>query len=233
MKLQCSRRELLQVATVTIAGAALFAPRRSLAEEPPQATPPGPFKLPDLPYAQTALVPYISAETLHYHHDKHHAAYVKKLNELVQGTKYANLSLEEIIKTSGEGPLFNNAAQHWNHSFYWKCMSPHGGGEPTGALADRIRKNFGDFSTFKKHFSDAAMGQFGSGWAWLVRKPDGSLVVEKTPNAENPLTRGERPMLTCDVWEHAYYIDYRNERGKYVDGFWKVVNWEWVASNEG
>ncbi|HTR24334.1 MAG TPA: superoxide dismutase [Terriglobales bacterium] len=232
MKQQCSRRELLQVASASIAVVSLFASRRSLAEEPPQAAQQGPFKLPDLPYPHNALAPYISEETLHYHHDKHHAAYVKKLNELVQGTNFANMSLEEVVKSSGEGPLFNNAAQDWNHSFYWKCMSPHGGGEPSGTLADHIQRSFGNFATFKKQFSDAAIGQFGSGWAWLVRKPDGSLAVEKTPNADNPLTRGERPILTCDVWEHAYYLDYKNERGKYVDNFWKVVNWEWVASND-
>ena len=212
--------------------AALMSTRRAAADDVPSVTQQGPFKLPDLPYPKNALAPYISAETLHYHHDKHHAAYVKKLNELVQGSKYANMQLDEIITTSGEGPLFNNAAQHWNHSFYWKCMNPHGGAEPAGPLADRIRKNFGDFASFKKQFSEAAMGQFGSGWAWLVKKPDGTLAVVKTPNADTPLTRGDRPLLTCDVWEHAYYIDYRNERTKYVDGFWQVVNWEWVAGND-
>ncbi len=231
MKQQCSRRELLKAATALTAGAALFVSRRSVADDPPETPAPGPFKLPQLPYAQNSLAPHISAETLHYHHDKHHAAYVKKLNELVHGTKYADMSLEEVIRTSGEGPLFNNAAQHWNHSFYWKCMSPQGGGEPSGPLADRIRKHFGDFATFKKRFAEAAMGQFGSGWAWLVRQPDGSLTVEKTSNADLPLARGGHALLTCDVWEHAYYIDYRNERAKYVDEFWQVVNWEWVASN--
>ena len=231
MNQQCSRRELFGMAATLAVGASFLASKRSIAEEPPEV-PTGPFKLPELPYAKNALAPYISAETLHYHHDKHHAAYVKKLNELVHGTKYAGMSLEEVIKTSGEGPLFNNAAQDWNHSFYWKCMSPHAGGEPTGRLADRIKKNFGDFATFKKQFAEAAMGQFGSGWAWLVKQPDGSLVVEKTSNADLPLAHGGHALLTCDVWEHAYYIDYRNERAKYVDGFWQVVNWEWVASND-
>ncbi len=226
-----SRREILQLAFASVAVATMLAWRRSRAEEP-QAVQQGPFKLPDLPYPKNALAPYTSAETLFYHHDKHHAAYFKKLNQLVLGTKYADMPLEEIIKVSGEGPLFNSAAQNWNHSFYWKSMSPHGGGEPSGPFADRIRKNFGGLAVSKKQFSGAAMGQFGSGWAWLVKKPDGALVVEKTPNTDTPISRGERPLLTCDVWEHAYYIDYRNERGKYVDGFWKVVNWEWVAAND-
>jgi superoxide dismutase, Fe-Mn family len=218
-------------ATLTVV-AGLLASKRSMAEEAPQTQSTGPFVLPQLPYSQNSLAPYISAETLHYHHDKHHAAYVKKLNELVQGTKYADMSLEEVIKTSGPGPLFNNAAQHWNHSFYWKCMSPHAGGEPTGRLAHGIRKNFGDFTTFKKQFAEAATSQFGSGWAWLVRQPDGSLAIEKTSNADLPLAHGGHALLTCDVWEHAYYIDYRNERAKYVDSFWQVVNWAWVATND-
>lgn len=225
-----SRRDILRWAFASVAVASILTWRRSMADEQP-AMPQGPFKLPDLPYPKNALLPYVSAETLHYHHDKHHAAYVKKLNELTVGTKYASMPIEEIIKVSAEGPLYNIAAQHWNHSFYWKCMSPPGGGEPSGALEEGIARNFGSFAAFKKQFSEAAMGQFGSGWAWLVKKPDGKLAIEKTPNADTPLARGEHPLLTCDVWEHAYYIDYRNERGKYIDAFWKVVNWEWVASN--
>ncbi|HVO93993.1 MAG TPA: superoxide dismutase, partial [Terriglobales bacterium] len=231
MRQDCSRRELLQLAVASVGAAMLLAPVRLVAEERSQTGPEGPFSLPDLPYPKDGLAPYISAETLHYHHDKHHATYVKKLNELVAGSKFADMSLEQIVKGSGDGALFNNAAQHWNHSFYWKCLSPHGGGEPSGSLADRLRKDFGTFDAFRKQFTEAAMGQFGSGWAWLVRKPDGTLVVEKTANADTPLHRGDRAILTCDVWEHAYYIDYRNERGKYVDSFWKVVNWQWAAEN--
>ena len=184
-----SRRELFHATILALAGVGLLV---SSPSQPKAAAPPGPFTLPDLPYAKDALTPHISAETLHYHHDKHHAAYVNKLNELVHGTKYETMSLEEIVKTAGEGPVFNNAAQHWNHSFYWKCMSPHGGGEPEGAFADRIRKHFGDFASLKKQFGEAAMGQFGSGWAWLTKKADGSLAIEKTSNADTPIARGER-----------------------------------------
>jgi Fe-Mn family superoxide dismutase len=189
------------------------------------------FELPKLPYPQNALAPYISEETLEYHHGKHHAAYVKKLNELIADTKFAKMPLEEIIKTADKGPIFNNAAQHWNHSFYWNCLAPKAGGEPSGKLAAAIDRNFKSFAEFVKEFSTAAVEQFGSGWAWLVQKKDGSLAIEKANNAENPLVRNERPLLTCDVWEHAYYIDYRNARPKYVEAFWNVVNWEFVASN--
>jgi Fe-Mn family superoxide dismutase len=189
------------------------------------------FELPKLPYPQNALAPYISEETLEYHHGKHHAAYVKKLNELIANTKFAKMPLEEIIKTADKGPTFNNAAQHWNHSFYWNCLAPKAGGEPSGKLAAAIDRNFKSFAEFVKEFSAAATEQFGSGWAWLVQKKDGSLAIEKADNAENPLVRNERPLLTCDVWEHAYYIDYRNARPKYVEAFWNVVNWEFVASN--
>ncbi len=188
------------------------------------------FELPKLPYAKNALAPYISEETLEYHHGKHHAAYVAKLNELVANTKLAGMSLEEILRTSN-GAIFNNGAQHWNHSFYWKCMAPKAVGTPNGELAAAIRRDFKSFDEFKKSFDAAAEGQFGSGWAWLVQKNDGSLAIEKTPNAENPLTRSLRPLLACDVWEHAYYIDYRNARPKYVEAFWNVVNWQFVASN--
>jgi Fe-Mn family superoxide dismutase len=189
------------------------------------------FELPKLPYPKNALAPYISEETLEYHHGKHHAAYVKKLNELIVGTKFANMPLEEIIKTAGPGPIFNNAAQHFNHSFYWNCMAPKAGGEPSGKLAAAIERNFKSFKEFNKEFSAAAIEEFGSGWAWLVQKKDGSLAIEKASNAEDPLVRDERALLTCDVWEHAYYIDYRNARAKYVEAFWNVVNWQFVASN--
>ncbi|HKD68326.1 MAG TPA: superoxide dismutase [Candidatus Binataceae bacterium] len=188
------------------------------------------FELPKLPYAKNALAPYISEETLEYHHGKHHAAYVAKLNELVANGKFASMQLEEIVRTA-DGAIFNNAAQHWNHSFYWKCMAPKAGGAPSGELAAAIKRDFKSFEEFKKAFDAAAEGQFGSGWAWLVQKTSGSLAIEKTPNAENPLTRGLRPLLTCDFWEHAYYIDYRNARPKYVEAFWNVVNWQFVASN--
>jgi superoxide dismutase, Fe-Mn family len=188
------------------------------------------FELPKLPYAKNALAPHISEETLEFHHGKHHAAYVAKLNELVANTKFANMPLEEIVRTS-EGAIFNNAGQHWNHSFYWNCMAPKAGGSPSGALAAAIDKHCKSFEQFKKDFGEAAVGQFGSGWAWLVQKNDGSLAIEKTSNAENPMTRGLRPLLTCDVWEHAYYIDYRNARAKYVESWWNVVNWQFVASN--
>jgi len=188
------------------------------------------FELPKLPYAKNALAPFISEETVEYHYGKHHAGYVAKLNELVAKTKFARMPLEEIVRNS-DGTIFNNAGQHWNHSFYWYCLAPKAGGTPNGALAAAINRDFKSFDEFKKIFSEAAMGQFGSGWAWLVQKKDGSLAVEKTPNAENPLTRGLHPLLTCDVWEHAYYLDYRNARAKYVEAFWNVVNWQFVASN--
>jgi len=232
-KIQFSRREILTLGATIAVTTGILGAGKALAGEP-AATPNavGPFKLPELPYPKDALAPHISAETLHYHHDKHHAGYVKKLNELVAGTKYASMPLEEVVTASREGTIFNNAAQHWNHSFYWNCMSPRGGGKPTGDLVNRIRKDFGDVQAFKKQFADAAVGQFGSGWAWLVKKPDGSLAIEKTHDADTPIARGGHPLLTCDVWEHAYYIDYRNERAKYVDGFWQVINWEFVAQND-
>jgi superoxide dismutase, Fe-Mn family len=189
------------------------------------------FELPKLPYAKSALAPHISEETLEYHHGKHHAAYVNKLNTLVAGTKFANMPLEEIMKTSEQGPVFNNAAQHWNHSFYWNCLAPKAGGEPSGELAKAIERQFKSFQDFRKQLSDAAVDQFGGGWAWLVQRKDGALGIEKTSNADNPLVRDNRPLLTCDVWEHAYYIDYRNERAKYVEAFWNLVNWQFVASN--
>ena len=188
------------------------------------------FTLPELPYAMDALSPHISAETLEFHYGKHHNAYVTNLNKLVEGTANAEKTLEEIIKSS-DGGLFNNAAQVWNHSFYWNCLSPNGGGEPTAKLADEINKAFGSFAEFKEKFSTAAATQFGSGWAWLVQKSDGSLDIVKTANAGCPLTDGVKPLLTCDVWEHAYYVDYRNARPKYVEAFWNLVNWDFANQN--
>ncbi len=187
-------------------------------------------KLPPLPYARDALAPIISAETLEYHYGKHHQAYVNNLNKLIPGTEFENMPLEEIIKKSSGG-IFNNAAQVWNHTFYWNCMAPNAGGEPTGALADAINKAFGSFAQFKEKFNATAVGTFGSGWAWLVQNPDGSIAIESTSNAGNPMTAGKTPLLTCDVWEHAYYIDYRNARPSYVENFWKLVNWPFVAQN--
>jgi Fe-Mn family superoxide dismutase len=190
-----------------------------------------PFELPKLPYALDALAPHISKETLEYHYGKHHQAYVNKLNALIPGTEFENMSLEDIIKKSGSGPIFNNSAQVWNHTFYWHSMSPQGGGEPTGKLADEINKHFGSFKEFKDKFTDAANNQFASGWAWLAKNKDGKLEVFSTSNAATPMTEGKKALLTCDVWEHAYYIDTRNARPTYVDNFWKVVNWDFVAKN--
>ena len=187
-------------------------------------------KLPELPYAKDALAPHISAETLEYHYGKHHAAYVNNLNKLIQGTAFEDESLEEIVKKSS-GAIFNNAAQHWNHTFYWNSLSPNGGGEPTGPLAEAIAKNFGSFAQFKERFTNAAVSHFGSGWAWLVKNSDGSLAVESTGNAGTPLSEGKKALLTCDVWEHAYYIDYRNARPAYLAAFWQVVNWKFARQN--
>jgi Fe-Mn family superoxide dismutase len=187
-------------------------------------------KLPELPYAKNALAPHISAETLEYHYGKHHATYVANLNKLIVGTEFADLSLEGIIKKASGG-IFNNAAQVWNHSFYWKCLSPKGGGEPSEALAEAIVKNFGSFAQFKEKMTQAAITQFGSGWAWLVKNSDGSLTIEQTSNAATPLKDGKKPLLTVDVWEHAYYIDYRNARPAYLEAFWKLVNWDFAAEN--
>ena len=188
------------------------------------------FELPPLPYEKNALEPNISAETLEYHYGKHHQAYVNKLNELVPGTEFEGKSLEEIIKTS-QGGIFNNAAQVWNHTFYWNCLSPNGGGEPTGKLADAINAAFGDFEKFKDEFTKLSINTFGSGWGWLVQKPDGTLALVSTSNAGTPLTGEDKALLTCDVWEHAYYIDYRNLRPKYLEHFWNLVNWDFVAGN--
>ncbi|MFT0211939.1 superoxide dismutase [Fe] [Pseudomonas sp. F1_0610] len=188
------------------------------------------FELPALPYEKNALEPHISAETLDFHYSKHHNTYVVNLNNQVVGTEFEGKSLEEIIKTS-TGGIFNNAAQVWNHTFYWHCLAPKAGGEPTGALADAINKAFGSFEKFKEEFTKTAIGTFGSGWAWLVKKPDGSLALTSTSNAGCPLTTQDKALLTCDVWEHAYYIDYRNARPKYLEAFWNLVNWEFVAKN--
>ena len=186
------------------------------------------FELPPLPYAKDALAPHISAETLDYHHGKHHKTYVDKLNGLIPGTEYEGKSLEEIIKTSSGG-VFNNAAQVWNHTFYWNCLSPNGGGEATGAVAEAINKAFGSFEKFKEEFSNSAINNFGSAWTWLVKKADGSVAIVNTSNAQTPLTDSSvKPILTVDVWEHAYYIDYRNSRPNYLNAFWSLVNWEFV-----
>lgn len=187
------------------------------------------FTLPELPYSRNALEPHISEETLDYHYGKHHQAYVNNLNGLVEGTPDADKPLEEIIR-SASGGLFNNAAQVWNHTFYWHCLSPNGGGQPDGKLAELIDRDFGSFEAFEKKFSDQAVANFGSGWTWLVQQPDGTLAVVNTDDAETPLTGKDKPLLTCDVWEHAYYIDYRNARPKYLDAFWKLVNWDFVTS---
>lgn len=190
------------------------------------------FSAIELPYAKDALAPTISAETIEYHYGKHHQGYVTKLNNAVEGKDLANKSLVEVIKEahgSNQG-LFNNAAQVWNHDFYWQCMAPNGGGEPTGAVADAINKSFGDFATFKEKFNSAAGAQFGSGWAWLVKDGD-KLVIETTPNADTPVAHGKNALMTIDVWEHAYYVDYRNARPKYLESFWNVVNWDFVAKN--
>jgi len=190
------------------------------------------IELPPLPYAQDALEPHISKETLEFHYGKHHNTYVVKLNGLIEGTPDADKSLEEIVKSSSGG-VFNNSAQVWNHTFYWNCLSPNGGGEPSGAVADAINAAFGSFDEFKAKFTDSAVNNFGSGWTWLVKKGDGVEIVN-TSNAATPLTDDSvTPLLTVDVWEHAYYIDYRNARPSYMEAFWNLVNWDFVASNMG
>jgi len=187
-------------------------------------------KLPELPYAMNALEPHISAETLEYHYGKHHQTYVTNLNNLIKGTEFEDKSLEDII-ASASGGLFNNAAQIWNHTFYWNCLSPNGGGAPTGNLAKAIDDAFGSFDEFKAKFSQTSITTFGSGWGWLVKNADGSIELSSTSNAGTPSTDGKTALLTCDVWEHAYYIDYRNARPKYVESFWNLVNWDFVAKN--
>jgi Fe-Mn family superoxide dismutase len=187
-------------------------------------------ELPALPYAMNALEPVISQETLEYHYGKHHNAYVTNLNNLIPGTEFENMSLEDIIMKSSGG-VFNNAAQVWNHTFYWNCLSPNGGGEPGGALAEAIDKAFGSFAAFKEAFTKSAATNFGSGWTWLVKGADGGVEIANTSNAGTPMTDGKKALLTVDVWEHAYYIDYRNARPKYLEEFWKLVNWDFVAAN--
>ncbi len=187
-------------------------------------------ELPPLPYSGNALEPYISAETLEFHHGKHHATYVTKLNGLIPGSEFESAPLEEII-TKATGPIFNNAAQIWNHTFYWNCLAPNAGGEPTGALADAINAAFGSFDAFKAEMTDKSVNLFGSGWSWLVKDGEGNLSIVQTSNAGCPLTDGLTPLLTCDVWEHAYYIDCRNARPKYMENFWSLVNWDFVAAN--
>ncbi|HEY5790074.1 MAG TPA: Fe-Mn family superoxide dismutase [Gammaproteobacteria bacterium] len=188
--------------------------------------------LPPLPYAMDALAPHISAETLEFHYGKHHQTYVTNLNNLVKGTAHESQTLEEIVKSSSGG-IFNNAAQIWNHTFYWHSLSPSGGGAPSGKLADAINASFGSFDKFKEEFTQKTVTVFGSGWGWLVKNPDGSLAIVQTSNAATPLTTAQVPLLTCDVWEHAYYIDYRNARPKYLGAFWELVNWEFAGSNLG
>ena len=191
------------------------------------------YELPALPYAQDALAPHISAETLEFHYGKHHQTYVTNLNNLVPGTEFEGLSLEDIICKAPAGGIFNNAAQIWNHTFYWNSLSPNGGGAPTGALADAINSAFGSFDEFKAKFATSAATNFGSGWTWLVKNADGSVAIANTSNAGCPLTDGVTPLMTCDVWEHAYYIDYRNARPKYLESFWNLTNWEFASANFG
>jgi Fe-Mn family superoxide dismutase len=194
-------------------------------------------KLPELPYAKDALAPVISAETIEYHYGKHHQTYVDNLNKIIPGTKYESLSLEDTVRQShgqlSEKPVFNNSAQVWNHTFYWHCLAPKAGGEPTGAIKAAIESTFGSFADFKDKFSKSAVGQFGSGWGWLVKTAEGGLAIETTANAETPMATGKKCLLTVDVWEHAYYVDYRNARAKYVEEFWKLVNWDFVNRNFG
>lgn len=190
------------------------------------------FELPKLPYDLDALVPHISRETLEFHYGKHHQTYVNNLNLLIPGTEFEKATLEEII-LKAKGPLFNNAAQVWNHTFYWSSLSPKGGGEPKGALLAALIAHFGSVQSFKDEFAKVSIGTFGSGWGWLVKKADGSLAIVSTSNAGNPMTDGHTPLLTCDVWEHAYYIDYRNSRPQYLESFWSLVNWEFLTKNLG
>jgi len=192
------------------------------------------FQLPALPYPQDALAPHISAETLDFHHGKHHKTYVDKLNTLVPGTAFEGKSLEEVIKAAPAGPVFNNAAQIWNHTFFWNSLSPNGGGAPTGKVGEAIIKAFGSFDKFKEDFANSAINNFGSSWTWLVKKADGAIAIVNTSNAGTPLTDTTvTPLLTLDLWEHAYYIDYRNARPKYIESFWNLVNWDFANKNFG
>lgn len=189
------------------------------------------IELPALPYARNALAPIISEETINYHYGKHHQSYVTKLNQMIEGTDHADASLEEIVRNS-KGGVFNNAAQIWNHTFYWNSLSPNGGGQATGALADAIDSAFGSFDEFKEQFSGSAAGNFGSGWTWLVKNASGQLEIVNTSNADTPITDPEvTPLLTVDVWEHAYYVDYRNARPEYLKKFWDIVNWDFASAN--
>lgn len=185
------------------------------------------FELPALPYAKDALAPQISEETLEFHHGKHHKTYVDNLNSLIAGTEFEGQSLEEIIKAS-TGGIFNNAAETWNHSFYWNCLSPNSCGEPKSELADAIMETFGSFENFKEEFTRTAVLIFGSGWCWLVKNTDGALEIAETAGAGNPMTEGRTPLLACDLWEHAYYIDYRNAKAAYLKAFFELINWEFV-----
>ena len=186
------------------------------------------IELPALPYDRSALEPHISAETIDFHYSKHHQAYVTNLNNLIAGTEFESADLETIVRKA-QGGLFNNAAQVWNHTFYWNCLSPNGGGAPDGKIADAINTAFGSFDNFKAEFTKTAIGTFGSGWAWLVQRADGSLALVSTSNAATPITGTDKPLMTCDVWEHAYYVDYRNARPKYVEAFWNLVNWDFIS----
>lgn len=187
-------------------------------------------QLPPLPYPMNALEPHISRETLEFHYGKHHQAYVTNLNNQIKDSEFAQATLEEIVKKSSGG-VFNNAAQVWNHTFFWQCLKPNGGGEPSGKLAEGIQAKWGSFERFREAFTQSALANFGSGWTWLVKKPDGTLDIVNTSNAGTPLTGSDKPLLTCDVWEHAYYIDYRNARARFLAAFWQLVNWDFVAKN--
>ncbi|EKE01783.1 MAG: Superoxide dismutase [uncultured bacterium] len=188
------------------------------------------FELPALPFAKNALAPYISEETIDFHYGKHHQAYVDNLNKLIVGTEFENKTLPDIVKTSA-GAIFNNAAQVWNHTFYWNCLRANSDDKPSTELMASINKTFDGLEKFKEAFTKTAAGLFGSGWVWLVKDVDGNLLITSTSNANNPLTSGQIPLLTCDVWEHAYYIDYRNARARYLESFWRVVNWGFVSQN--
>jgi superoxide dismutase, Fe-Mn family len=223
-----TRRRLFSTALAAAALTPLARPCRVMAQTA------GPFSLPPLPYQDDALAPVISANTISFHYGKHHRAYFDNLNKLVEGTELASKSLDDVVKaTHGDASktaIFNNAAQAWNHTLYWNSMSPKGGGTPSGALADKIKDSFGDFAKFRQEFANAAITQFGSGWAWLVIGPDKKLQVIKTGNAETPMAQGTTCLLTCDVWEHAYYLDYQNRRPDYVNAWLdKLVNWDFAA----
>lgn len=188
-----------------------------------------PLELPRLPYDRTALQPHLSATTLDLHHGRHHRAYVDAVNARIEGTELAELPLEEIVRQS-QGSLFDAAAQAWNHAFYWQCLHPRGGGEPQGRLGELVGRHFGDAKRLREEFDRVALGVVGAGWVWLVQHPNGALAIQATRNAGTPLTGQSTPLLACDVWEHAYYTDYQNERGRYLDAFWKIVNWDFVAT---